>query len=191
MTLDPAKEIFLKSGEKMLVSDVDFDRVSLLGWTRKKSGSHIYARAFADGSEVLAHRFILSLDASTETVVDHVNGNGLDNRRSNLRLCTRLQNNWNKRVIRSSTGFFGVHKNAWGFTGKIVHEGKTLYAGTFASAIEAADAVDALLDSVRPTYGVRNQVDKKELSKHLRARELLLQEELQQLRERLREYDHH
>lgn len=57
------------------------------------------------------HRLVL--DTPRDREVDHINGNGLDNRRNNLRICTRSQNNANRKVVQSKTSSFkGVHFEA-------------------------------------------------------------------------------
>lgn len=81
-------------------------------------------------------------------IVDHINGNTLDNRRSNLRLCTPTQNRFNKRSKRFLGGEFkGVHYQR-------KHQGvsircqisafrRVLYLGTYSTRVDAARAYDA------------------------------------------------
>ena len=57
----------------------------------------------------MLHRLLLSPPDGYE--VDHINGNSLDNRRCNLRLCTRQQNNGNQRPRRHSSIYKGVYWN--------------------------------------------------------------------------------
>lgn len=95
------KQIKLTKGLFALVSDEDFERVNQFKWTAslESRGTKYYAirRITADGKRVKIrmHRFIMGLpprmDAS-ELVVDHVNDNGLDNRRENLQAITQTQN---------------------------------------------------------------------------------------------------
>ena len=77
--------------------------------------------------------------------VDHINGNGLDNRKANLRLCTRAQNQMNsiKRTGKSSI-FKGVswHKNAWKWRANIKINQKDIHIGYFDTELEAAEAYD-------------------------------------------------
>ncbi|WP_423766655.1 HNH endonuclease [Cupriavidus necator] len=55
------------------------------------------------------HRAIMGLTVGGGGEVDHANGNKLDNRRGNLRLCTKSQNQWNKGIYSNNTsGFKGV-----------------------------------------------------------------------------------
>lgn len=89
------------------------------------------------------HREIMQAPAGM--VVDHIDGNGLNNRRSNLRLCTRMQNSRNRRKNRdSTTEFKGVwrDKRTGRCYAQIRFKGKNLYVGVFDTAIEAARAYD-------------------------------------------------
>lgn len=57
-------------------------------------------------------------------VIDHINGNPLDNRRSNLRHCTQTQNMWNRRPQKNRSGVKGVYKIPWGWRAEIQVNGK-------------------------------------------------------------------
>jgi hypothetical protein len=91
------------------------------------------------------HREILN--APRGLLVDHENGDGLDNRRANLRLATHSQNMHNRRKIKSKTAsvYIGVYFDnrieKWG--AKIRYQGKRIYLGSFNTEIEAALAYDA------------------------------------------------
>lgn len=75
-------------------------------------------------------------------MVDHINGNKLDNRRSNIRICTQAENHQNRQYSYSSSGKRGVSwddsSNKW--QTKVVIAGKGVYLGVYAT-IEEADAV--------------------------------------------------
>jgi len=75
--------------------------------------------------------------------VDHIDHDGLNNQKSNLRNCTRSQNIMNK-FIRSYLGFVGVtqRKGASNFYARIKVNGKCIYLGTFDKADEAARVYD-------------------------------------------------
>jgi hypothetical protein len=93
---------------------------------------------------VAMHREIMN--APKGLLVDHRNGNGLDNRRENLRLATRSQNNCNTTKRKNtSSRFVGVsfdkRKRRW--IAYINHNGKKIFLGYFDSEIEAAKAYDA------------------------------------------------
>lgn len=98
-----------------LVDPEDFEFVMRLRWrlhgTRER-GIARYARAtlFKDGKRIgiLMHRLLLNPPA--ELQVDHINGDGLDNRRENLRICTASQNCANKRSpALGRSGYRGVY----------------------------------------------------------------------------------
>lgn len=89
------------------------------------------------------HQFIMNPPKGM--VVDYIDGNGLNNRRSNLRICTRPQNSLNcARHSRNTTGFKGVYQNKT--TGKcsaqIQLNRKPAHLGTFNTAVEVARAYD-------------------------------------------------
>jgi len=90
------------------------------------------------------HRVILGLSVNDGLEADHINHNGLDNRRCNLRVCTRQQNQMNKRAMRGSSKFKGVfwhsHAKKWGAC--ITLQGRNKYIGVFISEIDAARAYD-------------------------------------------------
>jgi hypothetical protein len=79
-------------------------------------------------------------------VVDHIDGNGLNNRRSNLRICTRAENNRNRRPTPGgSSRFRGVYRcrvaDRW--IANLSVNNRTVYVGLFADEVEAALARDA------------------------------------------------
>jgi hypothetical protein len=82
---------------------------------------------------------------SDDMVIDHINRNGLDNRRANLRLATVAQNAWNSKKRKSRSGYKGVcydkAKRRW--RAAIVNHGRRIHLGYFEDKIEAAKAYDA------------------------------------------------
>lgn len=103
-------EIQLTQGYVAIADDCDADLLAQYKWhVLKVTDSHIYASC-KRGSRLLMHRVVMA--ALKGESVDHINGNTLDNRRSNLRVCTHAQNMANRRNVRSSaSGFKGVSYN--------------------------------------------------------------------------------
>tara|TARA_R110002110_G_scaffold393541_1_gene607347 strand:- start:32 stop:664 length:633 start_codon:yes stop_codon:yes gene_type:complete len=113
------------SDKVAIVDDEDYDRVvealkryNKDGSLRKGSSGKWYYRCMNQSSfneyamdsrhRQSIHRLVTNAPKGMD--VDHINGNGLDNRKENLRLCTRSQNAMNKKLRRdSSSGFKGVH----------------------------------------------------------------------------------
>ena len=87
------------------------------------------------------HREILAAPAGM--VVDHKNFDTLDNRRSNLRLCTNSQNLMNQRPTRGgSSQYKGVHRQRGRWYATISRRGKTFWLGDFVDEVDAAHAYD-------------------------------------------------
>jgi hypothetical protein len=103
-------------------------------WTRKPSGQRISKRM---------HTVIAELAGLGTTRIDHINGDGLDNRRANLRSASALQNAWNQRPQRGQR-FKGItkvkrlKKNPW--HARIKYGNKHIHIGYFATEVEAAIA---------------------------------------------------
>jgi len=90
----------------------------------------------------LLHRFLLG--AKPGEHCDHINGDGLDNRMTNLRICTHSENIMNKRAQGGTSTFKGVHaygcKSKWRV--RIMVNGKRKHVGCFDDEQEAARAYD-------------------------------------------------
>lgn len=131
-----------------LVDDEDAPRVLHLKWKplRCKNGS-VYAVARTreqDGKEKTVYMHRLILDAPIGKDVDHRNGNGLDNRRQNLRLATRAQNSRNSRLQRdTASGYKGVRRHRRKWQAHIKVNRKRIYLGSFSSKEDAARTYDA------------------------------------------------
>lgn len=139
-----SQTIELSKGKTALIDDADFELVSQFKWsfTPSRTGKEYAKRKDQNRKTVSLHRFLLGLTGPS-LVVDHINGDGLDNRRSNLRVCTQADNNKNMKFYSSNTsGYRGVHfnKRDQKFQANIRVDKKLRFLGYFNSAIEAAKA---------------------------------------------------
>lgn len=125
----------------------DWKKVSKYRWTlnKKEKGKHTnYARASINGKKTSLHTFVFH-DCHTEMIIDHINGDGLDNRKSNLRTCSDSENkrNQKKRIdgvsVFKGVGFSKRH-NKWRAFIRVNDKLKTI--GYFDSEGEAALAYD-------------------------------------------------
>ncbi|CUW31722.1 AP2 domain-containing protein [Streptomyces reticuli] len=141
------RELRLPSGLVALVDEADYQTVVAAGpWHAAPCGRHIYVQrsirnpGTTRSTEERLHRFLTGW-----TLVDHRNGNGLDNRRSNLREATHAQNSANSRLSRRSTsGYKGVtwYKRTSRWRAHITAGQVQHHLGYFDSAEEAARAYD-------------------------------------------------
>ena len=140
---DSVRYIPLTQGKYAIVDAEDYERVSRYKWCLSRTGNQLYAYRKHRGKTIRMHQFIMKPPKGM--VVDHIDGNGLNNRRSNLRICTRPENNLNRRRNpNTATGFKGVWRDKK--TGKYwAHtqlKGKRIRLGAFDTAVEAAHAYD-------------------------------------------------
>lgn len=141
------KTLPLTKGQVALVDDEDFDRVSGFKWTavNGKNDNTFYAHRHIkiDGKwkHQKMHRLIVGANHSEK--VDHIDGNGCNNQKQNLRKCTHQQNMRNMR-IHNKNGFKGVtllpKKPVRPYVAHITLEGKHKHIGYFDTALEAAVA---------------------------------------------------
>jgi hypothetical protein len=138
------KKVKLTSGGFALVDNRDFGLVSASRWHPRKAGDRVYAiRQWRRGQPSFMHALIKETPKGLD--IDHRNRDGLDNRRRNLRVCTRSQNNANARLNRVNTsGFKGVswHKQIKRWRASIEGWRRSGHIGTFDTPEEAAFAYD-------------------------------------------------
>ena len=112
----------------------------------RSTPDHPYVWTIIDGELVAMHRLIMGNPEGMH--IDHRDGNTLNNRRENLRVCTRSQNKANSKIYRNNTsGFKGVSfvkkQLARPWIACIYHNRKRLYLGHFATPAEAHEAYKA------------------------------------------------
>jgi hypothetical protein len=136
----------LTQGKFAIVDPDDYSRLCRHKWFAAKSRLTFYAvRSSRKGSKryrLHMHRDVLK--APDDMFVDHINRNGLDNRRANLRLATCAQNAWNADSTRGYSGYKGVwmDKKRGLWRAAIFCGGKKKYLGYFSDKREAAKAYD-------------------------------------------------
>lgn len=133
------KEIELTHGYVTQVDAADYERLMQHKWWAIIRKRHVYAGANIDGKQVLMHRLLMDFPAG---VVDHKDGDGLNNTRSNLRACSPRENLLNSRSYRGTSQFKGVSwvtsHGKWG--ARIQSHGRLYFLGLFASEKAAAIA---------------------------------------------------
>lgn len=140
------KKVPLTQGYEAIVDDDDYEIVSRYKWhTHITRDGRIYAnRKGPKGKAPISmHRFLMS--ALKGQMVDHKNTDGLDNRRENLRFCTRSQNQWNQKPVNYGTSKYkGVCRSTtpgkWRAYIRVNDRGRSL--GAYWTEEEAAKAYD-------------------------------------------------
>lgn len=142
------REIPLTRGYVALVDDADFEWLSQWKWTYTKArngpGYAVRFQRFGAGvrAHIKMHRAIVNPPDGFQ--VDHINRNSLDNRRSNLRIATTTQNNWNHYHKLAASGYRGVHwspeEQKW--YARIQVNGHRMRLGYFRERVAAAHAYD-------------------------------------------------
>lgn len=134
-----AKEIPVGHGLFAIVDDEDFEAVAKLKWHLLPG--HRPGTGYAV-TKMRMHRMIV--DAPPDMFVDHINGNPLDNRRCNLRLCTNAQNQQNTQSRGGSSQYKGVsfNKKSGKWLAAFMYNGTRHYCGLWDTEEGAARAVD-------------------------------------------------
>lgn len=141
------KQIPLRNkGLVACVDDRHYARLSKWRWYAVPDKNTLYAvrsfRARGKTSHVKMHREVLGLKPGDGVVVDHLDGNGLNNVERNLRKATRAENSHNRKVNRSCV-YKGVRPSGYGtLRARIQVDGRRIELGTYNSLEEAAWAYD-------------------------------------------------
>lgn len=155
------KTIALSRGKFAIVDDADFDVLSETRWHFTTVG---YA---ANRGKGLMHRLLMNPPPGMQ--VDHINGDKLDNRRANLRICTQQQNLISKSKRKDSKMKFkgvmyvrpsvrSLNERKRPYYAKIRHAGTWYGLGYFATQEEAARAYNVKAKELHGEFAVLNEV---------------------------------
>jgi hypothetical protein len=151
--LQAMRTIELTQGYKAIVDNADYEMLTRYRWMALVSDRPAYVYAVTRMPEtgrtlIRMHRFLCGLKPNDPREVDHRNGDTLDYRRENLRICTHKENRWNSRKQRFSTAsnFKGVVRTPFAWVARLqwVEDGerKAQHLGSFRTEQEAAAAYD-------------------------------------------------
>ena len=146
----------LTRGYEAIIDAEDAPLVAQYNWRAMVDDRAIYAvRHKAGGGSVLLHRELMEAEHGYE--VDHIDGDGLNNRRSNIRAATKTQNQWNRRrPVTNKSGVKGVYWSArekrW--LAQIGVRGKRIHLGYFSDLEAAAAAYAAACTKLHGEFGM-------------------------------------
>lgn len=142
---DSYRLIPLTQHQTAKVSTCDYEYLSQFNWFAQKHGhtTSVYAcrTSFDNGKKgvVMMHRVVLGC-INPKDEVDHHNHDTLDNRRDNLRKCTRAQNSYNRKMQKNISGLRGVRFRWNHWYAEFEFKGKCVYIGSFNTKEEAVKA---------------------------------------------------
>lgn len=159
------KEIIINSkahGRKVvLVDDEDYDELIKFRWyVSKGKAGNFYVRRCVGQKKIKMHRHVLGL-TNPEIKGDHIDGDGLNNQRDNLRSATHLQNNFNRKPLaNASSKYLGVHwhdiTKKW--KAEISVGNRNIYLGVYKTQYQAAFAYNYAAKSLRGEFANLNEI---------------------------------
>jgi uncharacterized protein YueI len=152
------KTIPLTQNQEMLIDDDDYEYLNQFNWHCQVIGDLAYAarskynKITKKCTNIYAHTAILG---AQKYHIDHIDGNGLNNQKSNLRAATPQQNSWNAKKSTSancSSKYKGVswHSKNKKWISQIMLDNKSIYLGSFDNEIIAALSYN---DAAKKFYG--------------------------------------
>jgi hypothetical protein len=146
----------LTKGKVAIVDAEDYKWLSKYKWHAVDTGGKFYAYRCRNKRSISMHRMIMGEPKGM--VVDHRDGNSLNNRRSNLRTCTAAQNGRNRRRTCRASRYKGVYfikrLNKW--KAVITYNSKTIHIGCFSDEISAGKAYDKKAKELFGEYAYLN-----------------------------------
>lgn len=144
-----------------IVDDAWYDSLKGYKWRLNEDGYVVHRRY---KSATYMHKIVNNTPKGMET--DHISGNKLDNRECNLRSCTHIQNNQNRKVVRGVSKFKGVSINKMNngyrdyqyFRAKIMLNKKSIHLGNFLKEKDAAIAYNKAAKKYFGNFAVLNKV---------------------------------
>lgn len=157
------KLIPLTQGLHAIVDDEDYEWLVRWKWHARKGRHGVYALRWEPGGKgryLRMHRVIMS--PGEDEVVDHINGDSLDNRRCNLRVCDIQQNSFNQRAQRGAVSSYkGVSFCGGKWHSRITVYGNTLFLGQFDTEEEAAQAYNEAATKHHGEFARLNELPKR------------------------------
>lgn len=150
---ESTRKIALSKGLFATVDASDFLQLSKWKWYANNIGHKTYAcRTVKKGGRQTLYMHKEIIGTPVGLVTDHINGNGLDNRRSNLRVCSRRENLLNRgEQTNNSSGISGVsfEKKSQKWESYLHHYGKKISLGRYS---EKEEAVKARTEGIKKWY---------------------------------------
>ena len=168
------RKIPLTQGKYAIVDPEDYEELTKYKWFAKRFKGRFYAGRTVKKKTVRMHQAIIG-DVEGK-VIDHINHNGLDNRKANLRFVTTQQNSWNRRKNRGnySSRYKGVawSKSRKKWRTKVKCNGRVISIGHFDDERAAAMAYDARAKKLFGEYAAPNLPSSKERGQKKKPKEL-------------------
>lgn len=142
--------------EKVIIDDEDFAKISPHKW--RKYPSCRYVQAYTSGKTVAIHRLIMGVEGGQ--VVDHINGNRLDNRKANLRICAQAANMKNRKPnTKGKSAYKGVIVLPNGrYRAKIDNDGTRYELGVYPTERDAVVAYNAAAKVLHGEFAYMNEL---------------------------------
>lgn len=153
------KEIKLTQGKFAQVDDSDYDFLNQFKWYAQKDRRTYYAVRRNGNKRDKMHRVILNLNYDDNRLPDHLDGDGLNNQRYNLRIADHSQNCANRKSLQISISKYkGVSPSKKRWRADITKDGVHKYIGSFKNEVDAALAYNNEAKRLHGEFAQLNEV---------------------------------